>query len=106
VLEQIEEKNLQEEAAKMVAQDKQRTTQEKRDQKVSQALQKYIQCSASLTVPELHCLAVALTNQGDSPVRKKKEELTEQLHHEPQKSRLQGLIRQHQLTLDVAATEV
>jgi transcription initiation factor IIF auxiliary subunit len=106
VLAQIEEKNLLEETAKMAAQDKQQETQEKRDQKVSQALQKYMQSSVSLTVPELRCLAVALTNQGDSPARKKKEELTEQLQREPRKSRLQGLIRQRQLTLDVAATQV
>ena len=51
-------------------------------------LQKYTSCPNGLMVPDLKALVTAAINLKDLPVKKRKEELQQQLYHEPRYSRV------------------
>ncbi len=64
------------------------------------ALQKFVFCPNGLTVPEMRVLVTAATNVSDSPVKKRKNELQEQLYSEPRYNRIQQLAANFWLTMN------
>jgi len=99
------EKEAAELAAKAVIQQKKNSAEVKRSETLKNALRKFVACPNGLTVPDMKVLVAAATKSSDSPVKKKKEELREQLYREPRFSRVQQLANDMQLTQDAAAAE-
>ena len=99
------EKEAAELAAKAVIQQKKNSAEVKRAETLKSALRKFVACPNGLTVPDMKVLVAAATKSSDSPVKKKKEELREQLYREPRFSRVQQLANDMQLTQDAAAAE-
>ena len=56
-----------------------------------------------LMVPDLKILVGAATREPDSPIRKMKNELQEQLYREPRYARVQAMASELQLTSDATA---
>jgi hypothetical protein len=69
------------------------------------ALQEFTLCPNALTVPYLKILVSAATHEPDSPIRKKKNKLQDQLFREPRYARVQAMANELQLTSDAAAAE-
>ena len=72
----------------------------KKTEALQSALQKFDLCPNGLTVPELKSIVMAATMSSDSPVKKKKEELQQQLYREPRYSRAKQLAQDVRRTLD------
>ncbi len=83
VLDMVLDKYDADEAARIAVQQRKDAAESKRAQTLKNAVQKFSFCPNSLTVPDIKALVVAVTKASDSPVKKKKDELQQQLFHEP-----------------------
>jgi hypothetical protein len=83
VLQFILDKEAADEAAKAATQARKVAAEIKRAEMLKKALQKFPLCPNGLTVPDLKILVGAATLEPDSPIKKKKNELQEQLYREP-----------------------
>jgi hypothetical protein len=72
--------------------------EEKKTEALWQALKKFTLCPNGLTVPEMKALVMAASKTSDSPVKKKKQELQEQLYREPRYGRVKELAKDLELT--------
>ncbi len=72
----------------------------KKTETLQSALRKFDLCPNGLTVPELKSLVTTATISSDSPVKKKKDELQQQLYREPRYSRVKQLAVDVRRTLD------
>jgi len=79
----IYEKNAAAEAIQIAANQRKEAAETKKAEHLWTALQKFTACPNGLTVPDLKALVTAATNSTDSPVKKRKEELQQQLYLEP-----------------------
>jgi hypothetical protein len=77
------ERNAAQEAAQMAVEQRKKAIEDKKAEALQQALRKFNLCPNCLTVPEMKALFTAASKTSDSPVRKKKQELQEQLYREP-----------------------
>ncbi len=93
------DKHTAEEAALVAAQARKEAAKAKRAEVLKNALQKFVFCPNSLTVPDMRALVIASSNASDSPVKKKKDEIQEQLYREPRYARVQALANDFRLTL-------
>jgi hypothetical protein len=103
ILQIILDKEAADEAAKAATQARKDAAEIKRADMLKKALQKFTLCPNGLTVPDLKILVGAATREPDSPIRKKKNELQEQLYREPRYARVQAMASELQLTSDAAA---
>ena len=105
VLELVAEKNAAQEAAQIAAEERKKALEDKRAGALKDALRKFTLCPNGLTVPEMKALVIAASKSTDSPVKKKKQELQEQLYHEPRYGRVKELAKDFELTLATNAGE-
>ena len=77
------QKEAAEEAAKAAAQARKDATEVKRNGTLKNALQKFMFCPNGLTVPDMKALVGAAMLPSDSPIKKKKDDLRQQLFGEP-----------------------
>ena len=91
VRDMVFERNAAIDAAHAAVEQRKQEAERKKNEAVQAALKKFELCPNGLTVPELKSLVVAVSNSDDSPVKKKKSELQEQLYREPRYSRVQQL---------------
>jgi len=105
VLDLVLQKEATEQAAKAATEQRKQSAEFKRAESLKNALQKFVFCPNGLTVPEMRVLVTAATNTSDSPVKKKKNELQEQLYREPRHNRIQQLATDFRLTLSNDAAE-
>jgi len=105
VLDVVNAKHAAQEAAQLVADQRKRAIEEKKSESLRQALQKFMLCPNGLTVPEMKALVTAASKPSDSPIKKKKQELQEQLNREPRLGRVQQLAREYEHTLETTARE-
>jgi hypothetical protein len=105
VMELVLQKEAAEQAAKAAAQQRKQSTEAKRAESLNKAVEKFVLCPNGLTVPEMKLLVTAATNASDSPPKKKKDELKEQLYRQPRYNRVQQLAADFRLTMssDAAA---
>ncbi len=71
------------EAAQAATEQRKRSAELKKAETLNKALEKFIASPNGLTVPDIKALVAAVSKSSDSPVKKKKEELLEQLYCEP-----------------------
>ncbi len=93
------DKHAAEEAALVAAQARKEAAEAKRAEVLKNALQKFVFFPNSLTFPDMRALVIASSNASDSPVKKKKDEIQEQLYREPRYARVQALANDFRLTL-------
>jgi hypothetical protein len=105
VLDLVLQKEATEQAAKAATEQRKQSAEFKWAESLKNALQKFLFCPNGLTVPEMRVLVTAATNASDSPVKKKKNELQEQLYHEPRHKQIQQLATDFRLTLSNDAAE-
>ncbi len=98
VLQFILDKEAADEAAKAATQARKVAAEIKRAEMLKKALQKFPLCPNGLTVPDLKILVGAATLEPDSPIKKKKNELQEQLYREPWYARVQAMASELRLT--------
>ncbi len=92
------ETNVAQEAAQMAVELRKKALEEKKTEALWQALKKFTLCPNGLTVPEMKALVMAASKTSDSPVKKKKQELQEQLYREPRYGRVKELAKDLELT--------
>ncbi len=102
VLDMVLQKHTAEEAALVAAQARKDAAEAKRAEVLKNALQKFVFCPNSLTVPDMRALVIASSNASDSPAKKKKDDIQEQLYREPRYARVQALANDFRLTLTSA----
>jgi 4-alpha-glucanotransferase len=105
VLDVVNARHATQEAAQLAADQRKRLIEQKKNESLKQALRKFTVCPNGLTVPEMKALVTAASKSSDSPVKKKKQQLEEQLNREPRLGRVQQLAREYELTLESAARE-
>ena len=103
MLEMVLDKHDANEAARIAVQQRKDAAESKRAETLKNALQKFSYCPNSLTVPDIKALVVAVTKASDSPVKKKKDELQQQLYREPRYGRVQAMVNEFRLTENAAA---
>ncbi len=101
----VYQKNVAIKAAQIAAKGRKKAAESRKNDGLHKALQKFNHCPNGLTVPDLQALVTATAKTGDSPVKKKKEELLQQLYREPRYTRVKELASDYRLTLHAAATE-
>jgi hypothetical protein len=79
----IYEKNAAAEAIQIAANQQKEAAEAKKAEHRWTALHKFTACPNGLTVPDLKSLVTVATNSTDLPVKIRKEELQQQLYHEP-----------------------
>jgi hypothetical protein len=91
-------------ATQVAAEQRKHAAESKKTEALNAALKKFDLCPNGLTVPELKALVTARTTSSDSPVKKKKEELQQQLYREPRYSRVKHLAQDFRRTLITTST--
>ncbi len=86
-------------ATQIAAEQRKQAAESKKTEALNAALKKFDLCPNGLTVPELKALVTAGTTSSDSPVKKKNEELQQQLYREPIYSRVKHLAQDLRCTL-------
>ncbi len=94
----VYERNAAQEAAQMAVKHRKKALEEKKTEALQQALKKFTLCPNGLTLPEMKALVTAATKTSDLPVKKKKQELQEQLYCEPRYRRVKQLAKDLELT--------
>jgi hypothetical protein len=79
----VYEKNVAAEAIQIAANQWKEAVETRKAENLQTALQKFTACPNGLMVPDLKALVTAAINSADLPVKKRKEELQQQLYHEP-----------------------
>ncbi len=92
------EKEAAEQAAKAAIQQKKNLAEVKWAETLKNAQQKFVSRPNDLMVLDMKVLIAAATTYSDLPVKKKKDELREQIYHEPWFGRVQQLTNDLQLT--------
>ena len=105
VLELVAEKNAAQEAAQIASEERKKALEDKRADALKDALRKFTLCPNGLTVLEMKALVIAASKSTDSPVKKKKQELQEQLYREPRYGRVKELAKDFELTSATNAGE-
>jgi hypothetical protein len=82
----------------MAVEQQKKALEEKKTEALQQALKKFTLCPNGLTLPEMKALVTAATKTSDLPVKKKKQELQEQLYCEPRYRRVKQLAKDLELT--------
>jgi len=98
VLDVINAKHAAQEAAQLAADQRKKVIEQKKSESLNQALRKFMLCPNGLTVPEMKALVTAASKSSDLPVKKKKQELQEQLYCEPRYRRVKQLAKDLELT--------
>jgi hypothetical protein len=99
------ERNAAAEAAQMATEQRKRAAESKKTEFLSNSLKKFSDCPNGLTVPDLKAIVTATTKASDSPVKRKKEDLQQQLFREPRYSRAKLLAEELRRTLNAEAAE-
>jgi len=105
VRDMVFERHAAQEAAQVAIEQRKRAAELKKNEALNSALQKFHYCPNGLTVPEMKAIVTATTKASDSPVKKKKGELQQQLFREPRYSRAKALGDDLRRTFDSAAAE-
>ncbi len=105
VRDMVLERNAAIEAVQVAVEQRKHAAELKKTEALQNALQKFTTCPNRLTVPDLKALVTATTNASDSPVKKKKDELQQQLYREPRYSRVKLIADDLRRTSDSAAAE-
>ena len=105
VRDMVFERNTAIEATHVATEQRKQAAELKKTEALQSALQKFDLCPNGLTVPELKSLVTAATTSSDSPVKKKKDELQQQLYREPRYSRVKQLAVDVRRTLDNDAAQ-
>ena len=71
------------EAAQAETEQRKKSAKLKKAETLNKALEKFIASPNGLTVPDIKALVAAVSKPSNSPVKKKKEELVQQLYCEP-----------------------
>jgi hypothetical protein len=82
----------------MAVKHRKKALEEKKTEALQQALKKFTLCPNGLTVPEMKALVTAAMTTSDSPIKKKKQELQEQLYRERRYGRVKQLAKDLELT--------
>jgi hypothetical protein len=90
-------------ATQVAVEQRKQAAESKKTEALNAALKKFDLCPNGLTVPELKALVTSGTTSSDSPVKKKKEELQQQLYREPRYSRVKLLAQDLRRTM-IAST--
>jgi hypothetical protein len=90
-------------ATQVAVEQRKQAAESKKTEALNAALKKFDLCPNGLTVPELKALVTSGTTSSDSPVKKKKEELQQQLYREPRYSRVKLLAQDLRRTV-IAST--
>ena len=105
VRDMVFERNAAIEATQVATEQRKQAAELKKTEALQSALRKFDLCPNGLTVPELKSLVTAATTSSDSPVKKKKDELQQQLYREPRYSRVKQLAVDVRCTLDNDAAQ-
>jgi len=103
VRDMVFERNAAAEAAHMATEQRKRAADLKKTEFLNNSLKKFSECPNGLTVPDLKAIITATTKASDSPVKKKKEELQQQLFCEPRYSRAKLLAEELRRTSNAEA---
>jgi hypothetical protein len=91
VLDMVFQRNAALAATQVAAEQQKKAADANKTEGLQAALRKFDSCPNGLTAPELRALVMAGSKSSDSPVKKKKQELQEQLYREPRYSRVKLL---------------
>jgi len=103
VRDMVFERNAAAEAAQMATEQRKQALESKKQEFLNNSLKKFSDCPNGLTVPDLKAIVTATTKASDSPVKKKKEELQQQLFREPRYSRAKLLAEELRRTSNAEA---
>ncbi len=85
------ERNAAIETVQVTVEQRKHAAELKKPETLQNVLQKFTTCHKGLTVPDLKALITVTANASDSPVKKKKDELQQQLYCEQRYSRVKLL---------------
>jgi hypothetical protein len=105
VLDMVFQRNAALAATQVAAEQQKKAADAKKTEGLQAALRKFDSCPNGLTAPKLRALVMAGSKSSDSPVKKKKQELQEQLYREPRYSRVKLLAEEVRRTLTFDAAE-